>query len=118
MIPNSVFKVQGILIENLELVLKTEICHLRSLALAFGNLYLNFQAPHPPYRPSNDLVTCRDPLCASLHSPGDYRCDNPRQCDYEVEYADGGSSLGVLVRDGFSLKFTNGMKLAPRLALG
>ncbi|CAI9091076.1 OLC1v1025997C1 [Oldenlandia corymbosa var. corymbosa] len=75
------------------------------------------KAPHPPYRPTNDLVVCKDPLCASLHS-GDYNCDSPEQCDYEVEYADGGSSLGVLVKDMFSLNLTNGVRLRPRLAFG
>ncbi|KAK6287233.1 PREDICTED: aspartic proteinase Asp1 [Theobroma cacao] len=76
------------------------------------------EAPHPLYRPTNDLVPCKDPLCAALHPPGDYKCENPEQCDYEVEYADGGSSLGVLVRDVFSLNYTNGIRLSPRLALG
>ncbi|GLT28154.1 hypothetical protein SLA2020_031060 [Shorea laevis] len=76
------------------------------------------EAPHPFYRPSNDLVPCRDPLCESLHPPGEHKCDNPHQCDYEVEYADGGSSLGVLVRDVFALNYTNGAPLNPRLALG
>ncbi|GAV65129.1 Asp domain-containing protein, partial [Cephalotus follicularis] len=75
-------------------------------------------APHPLYQPSNDLVACKDPLCISLHSPGDPKCENPEQCDYEVEYADGGSSLGVLVKDAFALNFTNGVRLSPRLALG
>ncbi|KAH6765499.1 Eukaryotic aspartyl protease family protein [Perilla frutescens var. hirtella] len=72
---------------------------------------------HPLYRPSNDLVVCRDPLCASLHS-SDYKCDNPEQCDYEVEYADGGSSLGVLVNDLFTLNLTSGVRMSPRLTIG
>ncbi|KAK8587685.1 hypothetical protein V6N13_086665 [Hibiscus sabdariffa] len=76
------------------------------------------EAPHPLYQPTNDLVACKDPLCAALHPPGDYKCESPDQCDYEVEYADGGSSLGVLVRDIFSLNYTNGIRLSPRLALG
>ncbi|XP_073296862.1 aspartic proteinase Asp1-like [Primulina huaijiensis] len=72
---------------------------------------------HPLYRPSNDLVICKDPLCASLHS-SDYKCDTPEQCDYEVEYADGGSSLGVLVNDFFTLNLTSGTQMSPRLTLG
>ncbi|EPS67652.1 hypothetical protein M569_07122 [Genlisea aurea] len=72
---------------------------------------------HPLYRPSNDLVVCKDPLCASLHS-SDYTCDNPEQCDYEVEYADGGSSLGVLVNDFFTLNLTAGVRMSPRLTIG
>ncbi|KAL6958031.1 hypothetical protein U1Q18_040383 [Sarracenia purpurea var. burkii] len=76
------------------------------------------KGPHPLYRPSNDLVPCRDPLCASLHSSNDYKCDNPDQCDYEVEYEDGGSSLGVLLRDSLSFNLTNGMCVSTRLAIG
>ncbi|KAI5672001.1 hypothetical protein M9H77_12365 [Catharanthus roseus] len=75
------------------------------------------RAPHPLYRPTNDIVVCRDPLCASLHS-GDYQCDSPEQCDYEVEYADGGSSLGVLVYDVFFFNCTGGARVSPRLAFG
>ncbi|XP_034691206.1 aspartic proteinase Asp1 [Vitis riparia] len=75
------------------------------------------KAPHPLYRPNNNLVICKDPMCASLHPPG-YKCEHPEQCDYKVDYADDGSSLGVLVKDAFPLNFTNGLRLAPRLALG
>ncbi|CAK9153431.1 unnamed protein product [Ilex paraguariensis] len=74
-------------------------------------------APHPLYKPNKDLVICKDPLCASLH-PGDHKCDNPEQCDYEVEYADGGSSIGVLVKDVLLLNLTSGIRLSPRLSLG
>lgn len=49
---------------------------------------------------------------------GNHRYEAAEQCDYEVEYADGGSSLGVLVRDVFSLNYTEGLRLTPRLALG
>ena len=59
-----------------------------------------------------------DPICQSLHSNDDHICENPGQCDYEVEYADGGSSLGVLVRDAFNLNFTNEKRQSPLLALG
>ncbi|KAF8018649.1 hypothetical protein BT93_H3519 [Corymbia citriodora subsp. variegata] len=75
------------------------------------------ETPHPLYRPNSDLVICRDPICASLHS-GDYRCDHPEQCDYEVQYADGGSSLGVLVKDVVSFKSYGSGVLNPRVALG
>lgn len=76
-------------------------------------------APHPPYKPSKDLVSCEDPLCTSLNGPVNKPCDNPdEQCDYEVEYADRGSSMGVLVRDSFLLRFTNGSIIGPRLMFG
>ncbi|WCJ37758.1 Eukaryotic aspartyl protease family protein [Euphorbia peplus] len=74
------------------------------------------EAPHPLYRPTSNLVLCKDPICASL--PGDRNCEDPDQCDYEVEYADGGSSLGVLVKDYFLLNSTDGKRLNPLLALG
>ncbi|XP_061360022.1 aspartic proteinase Asp1-like [Gastrolobium bilobum] len=76
------------------------------------------QTPHPLYRPSNDLVPCKHPLCASLHQTDDYECEVPHQCDYEVEYADHYSSLGVLVNDVYLLNFTNGIQLKVRMALG
>ncbi|CAH9091816.1 unnamed protein product [Cuscuta epithymum] len=75
------------------------------------------RAHHPFYKPNNDLVICKDPLCASLH-PADYKCDTLEQCDYEVEYADGGSSLGVLLNDVFSFNLTSGVAVKPHLALG
>ncbi|GER34826.1 eukaryotic aspartyl protease family protein [Striga asiatica] len=73
---------------------------------------------HPLYRPSNNLVVCRDPLCASRHTNDYYTCNNPQQCDYLVEYADGGSFLGVLVNDFFTLNFINGVLMSPRLTIG
>lgn len=71
------------------------------------------------YKPKNNLVRCEDPLCVAFHSPASHPCNTPTdQCDYEVEYADQGSSLGVLVKDYFPLKFTNGSQFGPRLAFG
>lgn len=75
------------------------------------------RTPHPLYKPSNELLPSRDPLCAAVQ-PEYYRSENPEQCDYEVEYADGGSSLGVLVRDAIPLNLTNGLRCSPRLAIG
>ncbi|RRT75392.1 hypothetical protein B296_00017541 [Ensete ventricosum] len=73
------------------------------------------QGPHPWYRPKRtNLVPCRNRLCAALHS-GTAQDQNCGQCDYEIEYTDHGSSLGVLVADAFSL----GRTLArPILAFG
>ncbi|KAF3447004.1 hypothetical protein FNV43_RR12184 [Rhamnella rubrinervis] len=67
------------------------------------------------YKPINNVLHCSDPLCNAVEAP----CETPHdQCDYEVEYADYGSSLGVLVKDYFPLRFTNGSLLAPHLAFG
>ncbi|KAA8547042.1 hypothetical protein F0562_003471 [Nyssa sinensis] len=76
------------------------------------------KGPHPLYKPNNNLVICRDPLCAALHSSEEYNCDYPDQCDYEVTYADNGYSIGVLVKDAFVLNLTNGEQHHPHLAFG
>lgn len=71
------------------------------------------------YKPNNNVVTCVDPVCSAMHSPGSPGCKTPNeQCDYEVTYADDGSSLGVLVKDYFPIQFTNGSNISPRLAFG
>lgn len=55
-------------------------------------------------------------LCAGIQL---HQCAAPDdQCDYEVEYADQGSSLGVLVRDQVTFQFTNGSVVRPRIAFG
>ncbi|KHN47013.1 Aspartic proteinase Asp1, partial [Glycine soja] len=65
-------------------------------------------------KPHCKLVKCGDRLCAAIHSEP---CADPdEQCDYEVEYADQGSSLGVLVLDNIALKFTSGSLARPILA--
>jgi hypothetical protein len=54
-----------------------------------------------------------------MHWLGNSHCKDPKeQCDYEVTYADQGSSLGVLVKDYFPLQLTNGSIIGPRLAFG
>lgn len=64
-------------------------------------------------------MQCVDQLCAGVHLSTDHHCAAPDdQCDYEVEYADNGSSLGVLVRDYIPLEFTNGSVVRPRIAFG
>lgn len=71
------------------------------------------------YKPHNNLVHCENPVCAAVRTSGKQPCKTPNdQCDYEVEYADQGSSLGVLVNDYFSLKSMNGSLLSPHLAFG
>lgn len=94
--------------------------YLKLISEESSGIYRSYllQTPHPLYRPSNDLVPSNDPLCIALHSPGNHQCQDPEQCDYEVEYADGGSSLGVLLRDVFALNYSNGIRIKPRLALG
>lgn len=71
------------------------------------------------YKPHNNLLHCVDPICSALHSHNKHPCKSPtEQCDYEINYADLGSSFGVLVVDNFQLKLSNGSTLGPRLAFG
>ena len=80
-------------------------------------LCLQLQPPAQQYKPKQ-TVKCSDPLCGALNGGG-HQCSHPdEQCDYELHYADAGSSLGVLVGDYFTLKFSNGSVLHPRLAFG
>ena len=80
---------------------------------------VSVQAPHTLYKPNKDLVKCNDTLCASLHWPSNKPCVSPNdQCDYDIQYADYGSSMGVLIRDTFPLRFTNGSVLSPNLTFG
>lgn len=86
-------------------------------------IFLTFVILQPPeqlYKPHGNLVKCADPLCAAVQStPRHHPCTNPNeQCDYEVQYADQGSSLGVLVRDPISLTSANGSSLSPTVAFG
>ncbi|KAH9757066.1 hypothetical protein WN944_008202 [Citrus x changshan-huyou] len=74
--------------------------------------------PESLYHPKNNLVACNDPFCSAFHLPENIRCEANDQCDYEVLYADHGSSLGVLVTDHFPLRLTNGSLLGPRLIFG
>ncbi|KAA8538441.1 hypothetical protein F0562_028013 [Nyssa sinensis] len=77
------------------------------------------KAPNSPYKPNNNAVSCNDRLCAFVNKPADFQCKAlTDQCDYEVEYVDYGSSLGVLVRDSFPLRFTNGSVYRPTMAFG
>ncbi|KAL0697188.1 hypothetical protein Bca4012_064368 [Brassica carinata] len=71
------------------------------------------------YKPKSNTVPCSEPICSALHWPQKPECPDPKdQCDYEVEYADQGSSMGALVVDQFSLKLLDGSSLVPRLAFG
>ncbi|KAL5709435.1 hypothetical protein ACHQM5_020124 [Ranunculus cassubicifolius] len=48
-----------------------------------------------------------------------FKCENPHdQCDYDVEYADQALSVGVLVKDAFILRLSNGTNVGSRLVFG
>jgi Xylanase inhibitor N-terminal len=55
------------------------------------------------YKPAKGkIVPPRDSLCQELQGNQNY-CATCRQCDYEIEYADRSSSVGVLARDEMHL---------------
>lgn len=61
------------------------------------------QGPHSLYKPAKGrIVPPRDSLCQELQGNQNY-CATCRQCDYEIEYADRSSSVGVLARDEMHL---------------
>lgn len=66
------------------------------------------QGPHPLYKPAKGkIVPPRDLLCQELQG-NQKSCESCLQCDYEIEYADRSSSMGVLARDEMHLIATNG----------
>lgn len=72
------------------------------------------------YKPQKHiLVECMHPFCEAVHFPKGVNCESsPDQCDFEVEYVDHGSALGVLVNDHFVFKLSNGSVIRPRLTFG
>ncbi|XP_020681205.1 aspartic proteinase Asp1 [Dendrobium catenatum] len=80
------------------------------------------KSPHPLYRPvKNRLVPCNDRLCQAVHESTQHEggCEMPHdQCDYDIEYQDNGSSIGVLVTDTFALPLSNKTLAYPSLAFG
>ncbi|PWA54783.1 Aspartic peptidase [Artemisia annua] len=77
-------------------------------------------APNPPYIPvSRKLVGCRHPICDEIRYPKDHVCESPNEpCTYYIRYADGGSSLGVVINDPFPLTYTNGTLIKPEISFG
>ena len=72
------------------------------------------------YKPvKNNFLACKDPICAALHSPKAHQCKNHNEkCGFQVDYADHGSVLGVVVSDNFHLRLVNGSLSYPLLAFG
>ncbi|GLJ25070.1 hypothetical protein SUGI_0479630 [Cryptomeria japonica] len=60
---------------------------------------------------TKSAVSCKHPLCESVQkaSSHPYECKSPsQQCDYDIKYADGGFTMGVLISDIFTVRLTNG----------
>lgn len=68
------------------------------------------KGPHALYKPKkSQLVSCMEPMCVNVQAGHSYECTSTsEQCDYEIEYADLGSSMGVLARDNIRVLLTNG----------
>ncbi|WOL08830.1 hypothetical protein Cni_G17583 [Canna indica] len=67
------------------------------------------KGPHPLYKPNRrNIVLPKETLCMELQQNQNHNyCDTCQQCDYEIEYADHSSSMGVLARDEMHLTATN-----------
>ncbi|MCO5574125.1 hypothetical protein L7F22_027904 [Adiantum nelumboides] len=67
------------------------------------------KGPHPLYKPRKaNLVDCSEAVCSSVQAGSKFGCvHGTGQCDYEIMYADGGYSLGVLVQDQLAMILTN-----------
>lgn len=78
------------------------------------------KGPHTLYRPRKmDLVDCKEGICSAVQTGGTFGCkDKSRQCDYEIAYADGGSSLGVLMKDKMALLLSNGSVVQTKIVFG
>lgn len=65
---------------------------------------------NPLYKPTRgNIVHSKDLLCTEVqrNQKGGH-CETCQQCDYEIQYADSSSSLGVLAKDGLRLVMENG----------
>ncbi|KAF5200036.1 Aspartyl protease apcb1 [Thalictrum thalictroides] len=80
------------------------------------------KGPHSLYKPTKGtgtIVSPKDSLCQELQSNQKHGyCDSCEQCDYEIEYADHSSSMGVLARDELQLLMTNGTMSKPNIVFG
>ncbi|KAK9996440.1 hypothetical protein SO802_021126 [Lithocarpus litseifolius] len=72
------------------------------------------------YKPAKDnILPSKDSLCMEVqrHQAAGY-CQSCRQCDYEIQYADQSSSVGVLARDELHLLMENGSWTNLNLVFG
>ncbi|KAL6319494.1 hypothetical protein AAG906_014169 [Vitis piasezkii] len=68
------------------------------------------KGPNPLYKPKKgNLVPLKDSLCVEVQrNLKTGYCETCEQCDYEIEYADHSSSMGVLASDDLHLMLANG----------
>uniref|UniRef100_A0A2P2K709 Aspartic proteinase Asp1 n=2 Tax=Rhizophora mucronata TaxID=61149 RepID=A0A2P2K709_RHIMU len=70
------------------------------------------------YRPRYNAIPCSNQLCQAINMPTRQCTNSNEQCHYELKYADGGSSTGVVVTDSFPLQLVNGTVIKPAIAFG
>ncbi|XAR63898.1 Nepenthesin [Bertholletia excelsa] len=77
---------------------------------------------HPLYKPTKGkIIPSRDSLCVEVQknqNTGHCESETCNQCDYEIEYADQSSSMGVLARDELRLMIANGSLTKSHVAFG
>ncbi|KAG0458324.1 hypothetical protein HPP92_023481 [Vanilla planifolia] len=78
------------------------------------------KGPHSWYKPSKSkIVEPWDSLCQEIQrNQNHWSCDLCQQCDYEIEYADRSSSVGVLARDEMHLMMSNGDRSKVNFVFG
>ncbi|KAG0565978.1 hypothetical protein KC19_7G028600 [Ceratodon purpureus] len=76
--------------------------------------------PHGLYNPRKaKMVDCRTPVCARVQQGGAYECNGGvKQCDYDVEYADGSATMGVLMEDTLTVFLSNGSRSQTKAIIG
>jgi hypothetical protein len=84
-----------------------------SLDSVINIIQILLQGAHPLYRPAPaNLVPASDPLCQRVQH------DNPNQCDYDISFADGSSSMGVHVRDNMQFISEDGERENADIVFG
>ncbi|KAF8399143.1 hypothetical protein HHK36_015008 [Tetracentron sinense] len=77
------------------------------------------KGPHPLYKPKGKIVPSKDSLCIEVQAnQKSGHCESYQQCDYEIEYADRSSTMGVLARDELQLMIANGTLVKSSVVFG
>ncbi|KAK6925238.1 Xylanase inhibitor, N-terminal [Dillenia turbinata] len=64
---------------------------------------------HPLYKPvQGKLLSTTETMCVEVQKNQKVPCATCQLCDYEIEYADKSSTMGVLMKDELQLVVTNG----------
>ncbi|KAA8542693.1 hypothetical protein F0562_023808 [Nyssa sinensis] len=75
---------------------------------------------NPLYKPTEGkIIPSKDSLCVEVQrNQKTAYCEACHQCDYEIEYADRSSSIGVLARDELHLLMANGSLINKNAVFG